>query len=95
MSGHTYTQDNYSNPCCACTLRVNYRLCLLVPQPDAICRAIGPAITSFSSMRSVIVPLFFKSRYVPRNLCTENAVPEEATRHEKVPGQESNGVCSL
>ena len=38
---------------------------------------------------------FFLSRYVPRNLCTESAVPEEATRQGKVPGQESNGECSL
>ena len=28
-------------------------------------------------------------------LRTESAVPEEATRQGKVPGQESNGKCSL
>ena len=34
---------------------------------------------------------FKKSRYVyiPRKLCTESAVPEEATRQGKVPGQEN------
>ena len=53
--------------------------------------SIGPAITFFSSMRSV----FFISRYVPRNLSTESAVPEEATQQGKVSGQESNGVFSV
>ena len=38
---------------------------------------------------------FFTSRYVPRKLCTESAVPEEATRQGKLPGQESNGEYSL
>ena len=33
--------------------------------------------------------------YVPRNLCSESAVPEKATRQGKVPGQESNGVFSV
>ena len=70
-------------------------LCLLVRQPDLICRAIGQAIMYFSSMRSAIGLHFFKSCYVPRSLCTESAVPEEATRQWKVPGQESNGECSL
>ena len=40
-------------------------------------------------------PFFFLSRYVLRNLCTESVVPEETTRQEKVPGQESNRECSL
>ena len=65
------------------------RMCLLVRPPDAICKAIGPAITYFSSMWSVNGPIFFISLYVPRNLCTESAVPEEATPQGKVPGQES------
>ena len=68
------------------------RLCR---QPDAICRAIGPAITYSSSMRNVIGPHFFKSRYVPRNLCTESAMPDEATGQGKVPGQESISVFSV
>ena len=68
----------------------------MVQQPDAICRAIGPATTYFFSMGSIIGPLlFFKSRYVPRNLHTESAVPEETTRQGKVPRQESNGVFSV
>ena len=37
MSGHTYThthtQDNYSNPRCACTRRVNYQ-CKMELGPD-------------------------------------------------------------
>ena len=49
----------------------------------------------FSSMRSVLVRIFLISRYVPRKLCTESAVPEEATQHWKVSGQESNGVFSV
>ena len=49
-----------------------------VRQPDAICRAIGPAITYFSSMRSVIGPHFL-NRVMYREtarappLCTESA----------------------
>ena len=39
--------------------------------------------------------VIFSSRYVPEKLCTESAVPEEATRQGKVPGQESNGEYSL
>ena len=59
----------------------------------AVC--IGPAITFFSSMRSVLVRIFFISRYVPRNLCTESAVPVEATQQGKVSGQEINRVFSV
>ena len=68
------------------------RLCR---QPDAISRAIGQAITYFSSMRNVIGLHFFKSRYVPRYLCTERAMPDEVTGPDKVPGQESNRVFSV
>ena len=59
-------------------------LCLLVRQ-SRIFRVCGVLLVRF----------FFKSRYVPRNLCTESAVPEEATRQGKVSGQESNVECSL
>ena len=53
--------------------------CLLVRQPDTICRAIGPAITYFSSMRSVIGPHFVLNRVMYREtvrappLCRESA----------------------
>ena len=40
----------------------------------------------------LLVRIFFKSRYVSRNICTESAVPEEATQQGKVSGEESNGV---
>ena len=33
--------------------------------------------------------------YIARNLCTESAVPEEATQQGKVSGQESNRVVSV
>ena len=65
------------------------------PQPDAICRVIGPAITYFSSMRSVIGPLFIL-RYVLRNLRAESAVPQEAiysARESARTGE--NGVFSV
>ena len=60
-----------------CVFTVIITKCLLVRQPDAICKAIGPAITSFSSMPSVIGPLFFnrvmyrETAHAPP-LCTES-----------------------
>ena len=59
----------------------------------AVC--IGPAITFFFEYAECIGPHFFISRYVLRNLCTESAVPEEATQQGKVSGQESNRVFSV
>ena len=46
----------------------------------------------FFEYAECIGPLFF---YIARNLCTESAVPEEATQQGKVSGQESNRVVSV
>ena len=39
--------------------------------------------------------MYLETNAQPRNLCTESAVPEEATRQGKLPRQESNGVFSV
>ena len=45
----------------------------------------------FQVCGELLVRIFLnRVSYVPRNLCTESAVPEEATQQGKVPGQESN-----
>ena len=61
-----------------------FRLCLLVRQPDAICKAIWSGNHIFFEYAEWLLVCIFLLRYVLRNLCTE--VPEEATRQGKVPG---------
>ena len=73
---------------------------LLVRQPDANCKAIDPDHVFFECAECYWSAFFYRVMYQetyaqPRNLCTESAVPLEATRQGKVPRQERNGVFSV
>ena len=74
-------------------------MCVLLIKAVSIGPATGRNLQGYLSGNHVLFEYaewhFFHRVMYRKKLCTESAVPEEATRQGKVPGQESNGEYSL